>query len=162
MAEGPSSATANSILDAIGNATNWTAPTAFWVELHTAAPGAAGTTAIAGNATRKQVSFGTAASGAMSNDTAVSWTSGEVDTSEDYTHWSAWTLVSGGDVHHVGDDHRQRRHHRRHVHHPDRRFGFDGRHRLLNTWGRHPTPGPPTTNRTVRRWFPARGTPVRR
>ena len=95
MAVGPSVATANSILDAIGNATAYSVAT-FWIQLHTAEPGAAGTTAIAGNATRKQVSFGTAAAGLMSNDTAISWTAGEVDTSEDYTHWSGWTLVSAG------------------------------------------------------------------
>ena len=32
----------------------------------------------------------------MSNDTAISWTAGEVDSTEDYTHWSGWTLVTGG------------------------------------------------------------------
>ena len=95
MAVGPSVATANSILDAIGNATAYSVAT-FWIQLHTAEPGAAGTTAIAGNATRKQVSFGTAAAGLMSNDTAISWTAGEVDSTEDYTHWSGWTLVTGG------------------------------------------------------------------
>ena len=100
MAEGPSVATANSILDAIGNATAYSVAT-FWIQLHTAAPGAAGTTAIAGNATRKQVSFGTAASGLMSNDTAISWTAGEVDTSEDYTHWSGVDTGVGRGVHHV-------------------------------------------------------------
>jgi len=80
----------------LGNATNYTAPTAFWIQLHTADPGAAGTTAIAGNATRKQVSFGAASGGAIANDVAVSWTAGEVDSSEDYTHWSAWTASSAG------------------------------------------------------------------
>lgn len=96
MAVGIASGEAAKILDAYGNATNLTAPTAFWIQLHTADPGAAGTTAIAGNATRKQVSFGAASGGAIANDTAVSWTSGEVDTSEDYTHWSAWTASSAG------------------------------------------------------------------
>lgn len=96
MAVGISSGEANKILDALGNATNYTAPTAFWIELHTADPGSAGTTAIAGNATRKQVSFGAASGGTISNDTAVSWSSGEVDTSEDYTHWAAFTASSAG------------------------------------------------------------------
>jgi len=95
MAEGPSTATANSILDAIGNGTSFSYA-AFWIQLHTAAPGAAGTNAIAGNGVRKSVSFGTAASGLMSNDVAIAWIAADVDTSEDYTHWSAWTLVSGG------------------------------------------------------------------
>jgi hypothetical protein len=96
MAVGLASGEAAKILDALGNATNYTAPTAFWIQLHTADPGAAGTTAIAGNATRKQVSFGAASGGTISNDVAVTWTTGEVDTSEDYTHWTAWTLVSAG------------------------------------------------------------------
>jgi hypothetical protein len=96
MAVGLASTQAAGILDALGNATNYTAPTAFWIQLHTADPGAAGTTAIAGNATRKQVSFGAASGGTISNDTAVTWTTGEVDTSEDYTHWTAWTLSAAG------------------------------------------------------------------
>lgn len=96
MAVGLASTQAAGILDALGNATNYTAPLAFWIQLHTGDPGAAGTTAIAGNATRKQVSFGPASGGLISNDVAVTWSSGEVDTSEDYTHWSAWTLVSAG------------------------------------------------------------------
>ena len=96
MAFGLASGEAAKILDAIGNATNYTAPTAFWIQLHTADPGAAGTTAIAGNATRKQVSFGAASGGAIANDTAVTWTTGEVTTSEDYPPWSAWTLSAAG------------------------------------------------------------------
>jgi hypothetical protein len=96
MALGLSATVANGLLDALGNATNYTAPTAFWIQLHTADPGAAGTTAVAGNATRKQVSFGAASGGTISNDAAVSWTSGEVDTSEDYTHWAAFDASSAG------------------------------------------------------------------
>ena len=96
MTVGLASAQAAGILDALGNATNYTAPTAFWIQLHTADPGSAGTTAVAGNATRKQVSFGAASGGTISNDTAVTWTSGEVDTSEDYTHWTAWTASTAG------------------------------------------------------------------
>jgi hypothetical protein len=96
MGVGLAATQANAILDALGNATNYTAPTAFWLQLHISDPGAAGTANIAGNATRKQVSYGAAASGQIANDAAVSWTAGEVDTSEDYTHWSAWTASSGG------------------------------------------------------------------
>jgi len=96
MATGLASAFAASVLDALGNAGNITAPTAFWIQLHTADPGSAGTTAIAGNATRKQVSFGAASGGAIANDVAVSWTTGEVDTAEDYTHWSAHDASTNG------------------------------------------------------------------
>ena len=96
MAVGLASAVSNAWLNALGNAANYTAPTAFWIQLHTADPGSAGTTAVAGNATRKQVSFGSAASGAIANDAAIEWTSGEVDTSEDYTHWAAFDASTAG------------------------------------------------------------------
>lgn len=98
MAEGLAATVANDILDALcTNGSLTTLPAAaFWIQLHTAAPGAAGTTAVAGNATRKQVTFGTASGGAVSNTSAVSWSTSEVDTSEDYTHWSAWTASTSG------------------------------------------------------------------
>lgn len=94
MATGLSAATANSLLDALGNATNYTAPSAFWLKLHTGDPGSAGTSNAATETTRKQVSFGAASGGTMSNDAAVTWTS--VSGSEDFTHWSAWSASSGG------------------------------------------------------------------
>lgn len=99
MAVGLASAVANDILDALArNDSLTTLPlAAFWVKLHTADPGAAGTTAAAGNTTRKQVTFGSAASGgAISNTAAITWTSGEVTTSEDYTHYSIWTASTAG------------------------------------------------------------------
>lgn len=68
----------------------------YYVQLHTGDPGAAGTSNIAGNATRKQISLGSPSGGAVSNDTAISWSSGEVDTSEDYTHWSLWSAATDG------------------------------------------------------------------
>jgi hypothetical protein len=88
---------ANKILDAIARAVNYTAPTAFWVKLHIGDPGAAGTANPAVNTTRKQATFGSgAASGLISNTVALTWTTGEVTGTEDYTHWSGWTLSSGG------------------------------------------------------------------
>jgi hypothetical protein len=73
------------------------------IQLHTGAPGAAGTSNIAGNSTRKPVtsSFGNVAStsGATSSivsTVAVSWTGAEVTTSETYTKCTLWTLLSGG------------------------------------------------------------------
>jgi hypothetical protein len=88
--------TANAFLDALGNGTNYTADSQFWVQLHTADPAASGTTAIAGNATRKQVSFGSPAGGVMANDAVVTWATGDVDTAEDYTHWSGWSASTSG------------------------------------------------------------------
>ena len=95
MATGPSTYLINAWLNAMGNATSFSVTTAY-IQLHTADPGSAGTTAVAGNATRKSVSFGTASSATISNDAAIAWTSGEVDTSEDYTHWSLWDASTVG------------------------------------------------------------------
>lgn len=95
MATGPSTATANAILNAICNATAYSIATPY-IQLHTADPGAAGTTAVAGNGARKSVSFGVAASGAVSNDVAIAWSTSDVDTSEDYTHWSLWDAAAAG------------------------------------------------------------------
>jgi len=66
-----------------------------WLQLHTAAPGAAGTTAVAGNTTRKQVTWGTAASGSIpSVTTDLVWTS--VSTSETYSKHTMWTASTAG------------------------------------------------------------------
>lgn len=100
MAVGLSAALANDILDALcTNSALTTLPVAtFWIQLGTGDPGPSGTATgnPAGNATRKQVTFGTASGGAVSNTSAVTWTTGEVDTSEDYTHWTGWTASTGG------------------------------------------------------------------
>lgn len=99
MALGLSATNANAFLDWLFNGTVMpTAPTGCWIQLHTADPGGAGTTAVAGNATRKDLraACAAAASGALTSDVAITWTSGEVDTSEDYTHWSAWTASTAG------------------------------------------------------------------
>jgi hypothetical protein len=99
MATGLSASIANSYLDWLFNGTAMpTAPTGCWIQLHTADPGAAGTNAVAGNATRKDLRAAVpgAASGAITNDTVLSWSTSDVDTSEDYTHWSAWSASSAG------------------------------------------------------------------
>ena len=99
MALGLSATIANDFLEWIFNASaTATAPANIWIQLHTADPGASGTTAVAGNATRKDLTaaMGTAASGAITNTSAITWTTGEVDTSEDYTHWSLWDASTSG------------------------------------------------------------------
>lgn len=99
MALGLSATIANDFLEWLCNASATSAaPTNIWIQLHTADPGAAGTTAVAGNATRKDLTaaMGTAAGGAITNTAAITWTTGEVDTSEDYTHWSLWDASSAG------------------------------------------------------------------
>lgn len=99
MALGLSATIANDFLEWLCNASATSAaPTNIWIQLHTADPGSAGTTAVAGNATRKDLtaSMGTAASGLISNNAAITWTTGEVDTSEDYTHWSLFDASTAG------------------------------------------------------------------
>lgn len=99
MATGLEVSIANSFLDWLFNGTAMpTAPTGVWIQLHTADPGAAGTNAVAGNATRKDLraAVANATGGTITSDTVITWTSGEVDTSEDYTHWTAWTASTAG------------------------------------------------------------------
>ena len=99
MALGLSATIANDFLEWLFNASATSAaPTNIWIQLHTADPGASGTTAVAGNATRKDLTaaMGTAASGAITNTAAVTWTTGEVDTSEDYTHWALFDASTAG------------------------------------------------------------------
>ncbi len=94
MAVGMAVAVANAWLDGLGNATNWTAPTAFWVKLHTGDPGSAGTANAATNTTRKQASFAAASGGSMTTDADLDWTS--VPATETITHVSFWTASTSG------------------------------------------------------------------
>jgi hypothetical protein len=85
----------NKMLDALTGRSTYTASAAFYVQLHTGDPGAAGTSNVAGNTTRQAVTFGSAAAtGAISNTAAVEWTS--VSTTETYTHVSFWTASTNG------------------------------------------------------------------
>lgn len=97
MATGISPARARASIDAV-------VALGTWIQLHTGDPGAAGTSNVAGNDTRKQATFGAAAgTPAQAVTTALlRWESGEVDTGEDYTHWSMWTASSAGTFLHSG------------------------------------------------------------
>ena len=96
MAVGMSEATANAVLNAYWNQTNITAPTAIWLQLHVGDPGANGTANVAAETTRKDVTavFAAASAGAVTSDTAVTWTS--VAGTEDFTHWTLWSASSAG------------------------------------------------------------------
>lgn len=95
MAAGWNATVANAILDAYCRGVNITAPTAFWVKLHTGSPGAAGTANAATNTTRKQITFGSAASaGSIANTAAPTWTS--VPATESYTYFTAWDASTAG------------------------------------------------------------------
>lgn len=94
MAVGLAPATANALLNALGNATNYTADAEVWIQLHVGDPGAAGTSNTATETTRKLTSFGAASGGSMANDSSVSWTN--ISGSQDATHFSAWSASSSG------------------------------------------------------------------
>lgn len=94
MAVGLKPTVANSLLDALFNATNYTAPTDSYVKLHIGDPGAAAASNAATETTRKQVSWAAAASGSIASDAAVTWTN--ISGSEDATHFSLWDAASAG------------------------------------------------------------------
>jgi hypothetical protein len=79
-----------------GNAAVTTVTSAYpWVQLHTAAPGSAGTTAVATETTRKQVaSWATASGGSIASSAALTWTS--IAGSQDATHFTTWTASTAG------------------------------------------------------------------
>lgn len=87
MADGWGSAAANSALDTIGS-------TYSWLQLHTGLPGSAGTSNVAGNTTRKQVTYASASGGSKASSADLVWTS--VSTSETYSHFTLWTASSAG------------------------------------------------------------------
>lgn len=87
MAEGWGSTAANSALDTLVAAYPW-------IKMHTGAPGSAGTTNAAAETTRKQVTWGSAATGAVSSSAQVQWTN--VAGSETYTKASFWTASTAG------------------------------------------------------------------
>jgi hypothetical protein len=89
MALGFGAAGANTAL----NAFNAAYP---WVKLHTGDPGANGTANAAANATRKQVTDGSASGGASTTTGTVTWSAGEVTTTENYTHYSRWSASTAG------------------------------------------------------------------
>jgi hypothetical protein len=102
---GLSTAMKNSIGDMLYNQTNITAPTAIFLSLHTADPGATGASEVSGSAyARVNVTamFSASASGAVTNDVQIDFP--EVTTSSyTATHWGLWSASSGGTYYHGGD-----------------------------------------------------------
>lgn len=94
MTVGIAAGFANQVLDALGNATNITAPPGFYVKLHTGDPGAAGTANAAANTTRQQASFAAASGGAITTDADTNWTN--VPSPETYSHASFWSASVAG------------------------------------------------------------------
>lgn len=93
MATGFSNYLANSLLDALGNATTYAVPDVY-VKLHVGDPGANGTNNAATETTRKVVTFSAAASGALVSDSDVVWSN--ISGSEDATHFTIWDNISAG------------------------------------------------------------------
>lgn len=87
-------AEATSLLAAVFNGSTYTGDSALYVQLHTADPGTAGTSSVASNSTRKQITFASAASGQVASNNAPQWTS--VSTSETYAYISIWSALTGG------------------------------------------------------------------
>lgn len=97
MTVGYSSANvATPLLNALARATNWTAPVATYIKLHTGDPGAAGASnAAAGSTTRVVATFAAPSSNAVAlNGTLPVWTNG--GTTETITHISVWDAITAG------------------------------------------------------------------
>lgn len=79
-----------------GAGTSFTAPAAVYLQLHTADPTDAGTTAVASNSTRQAVTFSAASSpaGTLASSATVTWTS--VPAAETYSHWTMWDASTAG------------------------------------------------------------------
>lgn len=93
MATGFSSYLANSLLDAIGNATAFSVSSVY-VQLHVGDPGSAGTSNPATETTRQLASFAAASSGSIASDADLTWTN--IAGSEDATFFTAWDSLTTG------------------------------------------------------------------
>ncbi len=93
--ESITAADANSALDTL-----FTTGGNTWIQLHTAHPGAAGTTSIATNSTRVQVTWSAASGGVKTSSADASWTS--VAATENYLFFTVWSAVSAGTFHGSG------------------------------------------------------------
>jgi hypothetical protein len=88
-------ASANAMLNAL-RAVSWATGPTLYIELHTASPGAAGTTSVSvGSTTRLAATWSAAASGAIALTGAVGpWTNG--GTTETITDVGVWSAATAG------------------------------------------------------------------
>lgn len=96
MAVGVSSTLANRWLDYGRGAGAPTAITGVFVQLHTANPGTAGTTAVSSVTTRPSATFGAAAAGVISLSNTPSWATWAGTNGEIISHISVWDAASAG------------------------------------------------------------------
>lgn len=75
-----------------GNGVTFTAPSTIYGQLHTADPGASGTTAVANSATRQLFTFAAASGGALTLATAAPFTGTTTETITHISFWSASTV----------------------------------------------------------------------
>jgi hypothetical protein len=83
----------DAIVDAVCNNVSLAVATVY-VQLHTADPGEAGTTAVATETTRKAASFGASSGGTAVTDADLTWTS--VAGTETYMYVSLWDVSTAG------------------------------------------------------------------
>jgi hypothetical protein len=95
MAVGLAAAIAQAMLNALCRNVPWTQPAAFYIQLHTADPGAAGTTAVFGDNRRVAATFSAAAAdGTITTSADVNWVS--MTAAGTVTHVSFWSASSAG------------------------------------------------------------------
>lgn len=88
------SSLANKILDHLRGGTAWAQPAGLYVKLHTADPGASGTSSASVVTTRSQATFAAAASGAIAlTGTNPSWS---MTASETISHITVWDSSTTG------------------------------------------------------------------
>jgi hypothetical protein len=74
-----------------------------WIQLHTGAPGDSGTANVSSETTRKTFAINTPSGGATAGTgSLVSWAPISLSGTENLTHYSVWTLGSGGVCHSIG------------------------------------------------------------
>lgn len=96
MAVGLSTAAASNALDNL--TTTYT-----WVQLHTGDPGAAGTTLIANETDRIQVTSFSGSGAARSNVNVLTWAAVTVTSgTQDYTHFTLWSASTAGNFGYSG------------------------------------------------------------
>lgn len=93
MTVGLSATRANAYLDTYRSGASNVTAGAVYVQLHTADPGAAGTTAVSAVTTRNSPTFNAASSGSMTLSSLGSYS---MTSSETISHISIWTASSGG------------------------------------------------------------------
>lgn len=90
----------NEVLDHVLGTGAFTMPTNTYIQLHTGAPGEAGTANVAGNTTRQEANWSVASGGTAALAATVSWTN--VSTTETYSHFSVWDASTAGNCLIVG------------------------------------------------------------